>query len=418
VTSHLPEVATKPVAPRKSAHLYYVDMVRVLTVALVISVHVLALEPIPTTLATGALLTVMHVSREVFFLLTAFVLTYGYRSRSSVRWPSFWRKRYLFVAVPYVVWTVVYFFADQPRLDPAGPALRLFTHELLIGTARYHLYFLLVSMQIYLVFPLLRQLLRMTGKHHRALLVVSAVYQLAFYLAVQQGWSLGPLSGWLRTPDALLPSYLGFIVAGAVAAWHTEALVRWTRANIGRVYAGCAASIALGVGVFLAEVLIGGQGPLTASAVFQPVVVVESVGIAWGFLATGLLWQERGRPGSRVVLAGSDSSFGIYLSHPLLLQALLAGSAAVGLTSVAQRAPSGLVIAIELVIVVPALYLAAGLLSSALRRTPMSLPLTGRARLRRRPASTTTVPAATPRPVAQPTDRPVAQALPTSGGSR
>ncbi|HWE90547.1 MAG TPA: acyltransferase [Pseudonocardiaceae bacterium] len=367
-------------AEKARRHLHYVDIVRVLTVALVVAVHVLAFEPIAPTLTAGALLTMTHVSREVFFLLTAYVLSIGYQDRVSVRWLSFWRKRYLFVVVPYVVWTAVYFLADQPALRPFGSALHAIGYDLLTGAARYHLYFLLVSMQIYLVFPLLRGLVRITRRRHGMVLAGCAIFQLLFYTAVQRGWSLGPLTGWLRHPDALLPSYLGFVVAGCVAASHQDALLAWTRAHLGRVLVGCAATLALGVGVFLAQVRWGGQPILLASDVFQPVVVLESVAVTWAFLAAGLIWQDHGRPGRRAARAGADASFGVYLAHPLLLQGLLMVSATTGLTALARHQPSIVVIVVEMVVAVPVLYGLSALLATLARRTPASLPLTGRAR--------------------------------------
>jgi hypothetical protein len=60
----------------RPAHLHCLDLVRVLTVALVIGVHTVSQQPGGTGLTNGALLTVMHVSREVFFLLTA--MTWGF----------------------------------------------------------------------------------------------------------------------------------------------------------------------------------------------------------------------------------------------------------------------------------------------------------------------------------------------------
>jgi peptidoglycan/LPS O-acetylase OafA/YrhL len=377
-------------------HLYYVDLVRVLTVALVIGTHVLALSPIAPTTTLGVLTIIFHVSREVFFLLTAFVLTYT-TVRRKPRWLSFWRKRYLFVAVPYVVWTVIYYFANGGPFS-FGP----FFQELLSGTARYHLYFLLVSMQIYLVFPVIRWLLRATDGHHGALLAACAVFQLLFSLAVQQNWSLGALSGWVRSPDALLPSYLGYVVAGAIAGWHREGLVAWTRAHLKLVFSGFVAANAFGVGVYLVQLLVGGQPVLAASYVWQPAVAVESVAFAWTFLALGLLWQERGLPGRAIVMSTSDASFGVYLLHPLLLQYGLALFGGVGLVAYAQTVPSGLVLLVMMVVLVPLLYVVAGLVTTALRRTPVSLPLTGRPR--RRP----------PVPVHKREDL----ALATSGGMR
>jgi peptidoglycan/LPS O-acetylase OafA/YrhL len=377
---------TGPSASAKGArqHLHFVDLIRVLTVGLVVAVHALAYAPVTPTVAIGAVTVVLHVSREVFFLLTAFVLTYGTGSR-PVRWPAFWRRRCLFVLAPYLTWSLVYFLANG---DPWGALGR----ELLTGTARYHLYFLLVSLQIYLTFPLVRWLIRVTRGHHGALLAAGAAFQLLFSLAVQQHWTLGALTGWLRAPDALLPSYLGYVVAGALAAWHREELVGWTRRHVGRVLTGGVAAVGLGVGVYLMQVGWGGQDPLTAATVFQPVVVVESVGVAWLFLLAALRWEERGRPARRLVRAGSDASFGVYLGHPLLLQATLAVGAVTGGTALAQRLPGAVVLLVTLGLVAPALYLASGLLTVAARRSPVSLPLTGRTRQRH------AAPVAAPRP--------------------
>ncbi|SFJ24285.1 acyltransferase [Amycolatopsis sacchari] len=360
----------------RGEHLHYVDLIRVLTVGLVIGTHVLALAPVPPTALDGALGMVFHVSREVFFLLTAFVLTYS-TGRKRVRWPRFWRRRYLFVVVPYVVWTVLYFLAD------GGPFLgENLVHQLLTGTARYHLYFLLVSMQIYLVFPLIRALLRATERWHGALLAGAAVFQLTFTYAVQQQWDLGPLTGWVRTPDALLPSYLGYVLAGSIAAWHRDALVAWTRRHTRAVFAGCAAMITLSVAVYLVHVYALGQPPLQASVVFQPVVAAESVAIAWAFLAAGLRWQESGRFGEKLVTATSDASFGIYLLHPLVLQGALLGATSIGLVGFAQTVPNAVVLGVLVVVALPLLYLVSGVVTAAARRTPASLALTGRARTR------------------------------------
>jgi peptidoglycan/LPS O-acetylase OafA/YrhL len=389
----------------KHRHLHYIDLVRVLTVALVIAVHVLGQEQLPPTLTAGALLAVGHVSREVFFLLTAFVLVYTYRSR-PVRPFSFWRKRFLYVGVPYVAWSLIYFLADNAQLDPVSAALATFGRSLLDGAARYHLYFLLVSMQIYLFFPLIRALLKATKRYHIVLVGLAAAYQVLFYLAVQRQWDIGPFSWLVRSPDEWLTSYLGFVIAGGIAAWHAEALADWTRAHLRWVFTGAWVTIGIGLAVYFGEVLLGGQNPLIASDVFQPVTVIESLGVAWAFLGLGLRWQDRGRAAGKLIRAGGDASFGIYLAHPLLIQALFMGTSAIGLDALAQQAPTVAAL-VEMVVFVPLVYLASGLLAVGFRRTPVSLALAGRGRLRPKPVP---IPARVPLPF---TNRP----LPTRGGT-
>jgi peptidoglycan/LPS O-acetylase OafA/YrhL len=394
--------------PAKAAHLHSVDVVRVLTIALVIGVHTTSQQPGGLGAVNGALLNVMHVSREVFFLLTAFVLSYSYRDRAPARWWGFWRRRYWLIGVPYLAWSLTYFFARGERAWPIGHALRAFGAMVIDGTASYHLYFLLVSMQMYLVFPLLRRLLWATRRRPAWLLVPAAAYQLAVYTLAQVHPDLGPFTKWLHDPSPYLSTYLGFVIAGGVAAMHADAFLAWTRDHARWIYAGCAVSVVAGVAVFFVQLWGLGQPPIVASSVFQPVVVVESIAVAWTFLALGLAWQARRTPGRRFVRAAADASFGVYLAHPLLLQGLLAASAATGLTAAAARLPDALVTAVSMVIVVPLIYLTCAAAADVIRRTPLSLALTGRTR--HRPGS--------PKPMPAPTAVPGPEVPATAGGMR
>ncbi|HEY0530588.1 MAG TPA: acyltransferase [Actinoplanes sp.] len=353
-------------------HLAALDVVRVLTVGLVIAVHTVSLQPGGIGWSNGAVLVVTHVSREVFFLLTAFVLTYAYRGQP---WPAFWRRRFLLVGVPYLVWSAIYVLAaGQPRRLPVA---------LLTGTASYHLYFLLVSMQLYLVFPLLRRLLRATAGRHRAVFVAAVAYQLTAYAI---------LPHLIARPDALLISYLGFVVVGGIAAVHAVPLLAWTGRHRGAVLLSAIAVTVCGLGWFVLQTVVLHRDPTTASAVFQPLIVIESVAVAWAFLALGLSRRgEAFRTGAfrvgafragafragafrtRVFRAGADVSFGVYLAHPLLLQGLLVA----GLGGLVAGLPQPLVTLLALAVVVPAVYLICAVVVAALRRTRLSLALTG-----------------------------------------
>jgi peptidoglycan/LPS O-acetylase OafA/YrhL len=331
-------------------HLPALDVVRVLTVGLVIAVHTVSLQPGGIGWSNGAVLMVMHVSREVFFLLTAFVLSYAYRDRPGVRWPAFWRRRYLLIGVPYLVWSAIYVVADrQPGF---------FLHAVLTGEASYHLYFLLVSMQLYLVFPLLRRLLRATAGHHRVVLGAAFAYQLIAYVVMPR---------LMTQPDALLISYLGFVVIGGVAAVHAPDLLAWTEAHRRTVLLSAAGLTTAGLGWFAVQTLLLGRTPSAASAVFQPAIVVESVAVAWAFLAIGLSWR------GRWFRTGADVSFGVYLSHPLLLHGLLAA----GLGALVAGLPGPVITLLSLTVAVPAVYLTCAAAVAAVRRTPLSLALTG-----------------------------------------
>lgn len=382
VTDTRPAVAAA--RPRRP-HVVAFDLIRLVIMVFVVGVHTLALGGGQVTVVLGAFTTVFHTSRELFFLLTALVLTYNYGHRGpaglrQVRWLKFWRRRYWLVGPAYVAWTLIYYAADGPGRGPFPAAV---WGDLLHASARYHLYFLLVTMQMYALFPVLRWVLRKTAGHHVALFAAVCAYQLALTAALQHyPVRSGPLVGWLNAAGSgtWLESYLLYVVGGALAGWHFDRICeftrRYARASIVALVAGF--GVVAGVGTYLAEVYLGGATPAAASAVFQPVVVVEALAFGWALLAVGLAWSDRGAPHRKFFAAGSASSFGIYLAHPLVLQGLLAVASASGVLAAVRGAPAALEVLALLGVVVPLVYGLSWVIASAARRTPLSLVLTGR----------------------------------------
>jgi poly(3-hydroxybutyrate) depolymerase/peptidoglycan/LPS O-acetylase OafA/YrhL len=364
-------------------------MIRLVIMVFVVSVHTLAFAGGRVTMSIGAVTTVFHTSRELFLLLTALVLTYNY-GRGPLKAGRFWRRRFWLVLPAYVTWSAIYYAADG---SARGPFPSAFLHDLENAGARYHLYFLLVSMQIYLLFPLIRWVLKKTEGYHAWLLGAALAYQAwltvgLHYKVGRQG--NGAIAQFLNAAGQgyWVDTYVLYVVAGALAGWHFEQLCAFTRRHLrngGRIAIPAAAGAAAGIGVYLIEIEVFGATPSNASAVFQPVVIFEALAFGWALLGAGLLWSDRGAPGRKFAAAGSASSFGIYLAHPLVLQALLliAGSrylgARGGLTGWLRRLPhSSLEVLILLLLAVPLIYAGAWVIASAVRRTPVSLFLTGR----------------------------------------
>ena len=88
------------------------------------------------------------------------------------------------------VQTFVVAVQEQDRVPLTGlyrwdAEVRAAYGDLLHASARYHLYFLLVTMQMYALFPVLRWVLRKTAGHHVALFAAVCAYQLALTAALQ-----------------------------------------------------------------------------------------------------------------------------------------------------------------------------------------------------------------------------------------
>jgi peptidoglycan/LPS O-acetylase OafA/YrhL len=358
-------------------HVHEADVVRVLTFACVIAVHTIHYTNPAQSVGANGVEMLLHFTREAFFCLTGFVLVHQSLGRPlAIR--SFWGKRFVAVGVPYLAWSVIYEVIKQHESITA--TLRHLPSDLALGTAWYHLYFLLVSMQIYLVFPAILWLVRRTAGHHAVLLSVSATIQFGLTTWLMYD---SPRSGWLEhvtnNADALLPSYQFYVLVGAVAAFHldrTTDLVRTHRVKI------VVAALLIGVATeafYLGAVYLG-SASATAAAVLQPAMLPWSLAAVAVLLVLGTRWNEHRRPDSRADRAlalASDRSFGVFLVHPLVLWLLLQ------LQARWWHVPFGPWLSVGAYVLVLAGSLA---FAEVARHTYASLALTGRRRIQ--PAAT------------------------------
>ena len=365
-------------APRKRRHIHEIDIIRILTFASVIGVHTISHTVSADDVPLHVVLALLHFTREPFFWITGFVLMWSYFHK-PVPMRKFWPRRFLLVGVPYLVWSFLYtLLYDYPRThhDPsAGGFLLDFVEAALKGTAWYHLYFLLVTMQVYLLVPVIAWLVRTTrGRGHYVVLGAAAALQLAL-MSWYHYWP-DVLPGFVAYDKQYFFSYSFFILAGAVCADHGEEFLGWVsrhRGLVGLITLGCAVVY---LGVFTIQHALGAS-LYSAGSPVQPAMVVWGVGVGLGFTAIGSIWSDRRREGTllaRSVDTATDRSFGIFLSHPLILWTLLwAGDG----WFAAHLDDPWLTIASYLIVVLGAVGL-----TELLRRSPVSLWFTGRPRRR------------------------------------
>ena len=359
-------------AEGRPRHLYEVDVLRILTFACVIGVHTTSHTAAADDLGLSGLLALLHFTRLVFFTLTAFVLVYSYTLRPRPM-AQFWPKRFLLVGVPYLAWSFVYvvssWLLSATRRGDVPDLVRTAAEGIVRGTSWYHLYFLLVTMQVYLLLPVLVWLVRRTRGHHVTVLVVALVVQLVVFA----GYQYFPASdAWMHGyQKQFFFSYVFFIVSGAVAADHADAFLRFIRVHRRAVLWASAGVGALTLGVWALQVGLG-LSLDAAGTPLQPVQVVWSTAVFVGFLAIGAAWADRRRTGSAVARAvdyASDRSFGIFLSHPLVIWLLLYGD---GPLEALVPKPWLTLVTYVLVLVLSVAV------TEAFRWTPLSVPLTGR----------------------------------------
>jgi len=350
-----------------------VDAMRPVKQVGVLSTHsILFFAPAAATVGSGAALLLLHVSREGFFFISACMLTYAYadlRLADGAGLGRFYRRRAVSVAIPYLCWNLIYFLYLLPTAHYPSVAAALGHLAWLAAIGYYQLYFLLVIMQFYLVFPLVLVLLRRTRGHHGLVLAAAAAAQAA--IAIGMHWQLLPaLMLRYGQQDAL--SYLLYLIGGSVVAFHLDEVHAWVVGHARLILV-----LTLAAGVFAEGIYFLAQEGVTTvlgagNDAFQPSVIPFNVGaITCGYLAgVALVRPGRSRRTKTVVRMGSDDAYGIYLSQMLFILALTW----LGWGKLGAVVPWPL-LCLATVGVVLVCCIA---LTSLLARTPLAVPLTGR----------------------------------------
>ncbi|GAB2658199.1 acyltransferase [Gordonia jinhuaensis] len=349
----------------------------------VIFTHTLAATTdVHLNVASNVLAMFFHFSRNTFFFLTGFVLTYANFSKSGFSARTFWPKRLKLIVIPYVLWSFIYWvyrFGTEGRLTAVPTSLDDYWNDLSRGVAAPHMYFLLVMIQVYLLFPALLWVLRKTTGHHRIVFAVSLALQVAIVATLTYYHPSSPwlAAHWWQAFTTFIPYQL-FVVLGALVAIHRDEFADRVRGRGFWIFAALLASSALAWGGF-AHRVYRGTSPLDSSAAFQPTLLPFLVIAALSLYTLGVWWADRRDARSvsaRVIDHTSNRSFGIFLSHMLVLNLLMYVTVD-NVPWIIRGVDAPWATLLVFVAVVP-LTLA---LLEVLRRLPGSLYLTGRPRL-------------------------------------
>jgi peptidoglycan/LPS O-acetylase OafA/YrhL len=365
----------------------HVDAMRPIKQTAVISTHALIyFSPLSTSLLASGLLTLTHFSRDAFLFVSACMLAYSYRNASGVNLGVYWKRRFMSVGLVYLVWTVIYFPVAAARQAQNFPYFRIpmssivsvaGLHSLLfnLATGYYHLYFLLVLLEFYVVFPLVLAFVRRYPRSHAYVLVGALLWQIFFPYAVRHAWFGFVFSSKLET--RLIFSYALYLLGGVIAALYLERfhdwVVRHQRALLGWTVVVGIVPLVMDYlyrhGHHLPKLITPGADPFAAAVLPYDVGAIVAVYL----LGVYLVNPQRSARTRAIVASGSEAAYGIYVSQLLWIFTLHRVATRFGWLGHVPWL-------IMMLFAVTFTYLMGWLFSAVFARTPLSRGLVGRSR--------------------------------------
>ncbi len=325
------------------------DILRVLATLAVIGIHVSADY---ASASWGGLLfnQITRFSVPMFIIISGFLLYFQDQNHSQPESVLvFYHKRFGKIIAPYVIWTVLYTLMNQYLLHtwPDVPQLAtVIIRHLLWGTGTYHLYFMVIIIQCYLLYPLLKAWLE---KHSLSfvfsLLLLCMLCQVALYLHTI---GIHPLPT-LAHPQLYLiafPIWVGYFGLGMYMAQFRTRLETVLTSG-GWLW---------GILWLLSLVLLVGDSYVTGSYASsgKPTIMLYVIMSLLFFYKLALQYQDK-KP--RLFHWLSRQSFLIYFSHPVALLFLQRIVHKIGLSSAWQGGGGMLLLyVLTVVITVIAVY--------------------------------------------------------------
>lgn len=167
----------------------------------------------------------MKFGTPTFIFLSSFVLFYSYYEKPFNRQviSGFYKKRFLYIIVPYIIFSIIYFALRQHYYgaeQPFAVTLQDFLTKLATGKAYTHLYFVFINMQFYLLFPFILLLFKHVPSFVKWALPVGLMIQCGFFVANYYVLQLPNRMSWA-------PSYASHYLLGAIIGIHYPQLRKW-----------------------------------------------------------------------------------------------------------------------------------------------------------------------------------------------
>ncbi|MBM7577799.1 acyltransferase [Jeotgalibacillus terrae] len=248
----------------------------------------------------------------VFVFLSGLVLFYNYEDKPYTlkTWLTFYRRRFMFILGPYLVWSIFYELFSYYMGYRQYEGLRAIWDNLLVGGSYYQLYFIMILVQLFFFTPFFIYLIKKFKFLNRYFFIIGFVLEFLYTM-----WNSE--TGAITFPFFMV--YLGsFFFGGWVGVHYQKVKHLW---NKKAAFGFAAMTIAFGLlytYAFYYSYTIG--DPIMSYSMLTIVKLLFFAASCYLLFKMGT-WIEQSAPSP--ILAVIERlriySFGFYLVHPFIL---------------------------------------------------------------------------------------------------
>lgn len=302
----------------KRDKLFELDYMRVIACFAVIIVHITATGVTGYIHGSFPHIVMLLINRSfkfttpIFIFLSGVTSFYSYRKKEFKYFP-FIIKRLEKVLIAYFIWCIIY-YETYIRLGYFMRDINFFIENVKLGTMSYHLYFVIIIVQMYIVGPIFYKLLKNSDKKILILIVAAIITVLsAEYIRFENS-------------DRLFLKYMFFYMLGIYVTLEYDKYILWIEKN--KVY------------ISVGFVIISAIYTLVS---FYDLKIITYIWFIFSIFAVffiyyvGLIMKRSLSKIYSFIKLFGQSSYYIYLMHPLVLTLAIMYTNNNGILSITKR---------------------------------------------------------------------------------
>ncbi len=319
----------------KRKYLYGVDLMRLLFILGVLIIHTSTVFTYKFQVGSASFLTLgsfhmpMHFTRMGFMFISGLVLFLNSYNR-PMHLIKFWKRRYFWVLIPYFFWNFIYHLVEHDFEKISTGNWWLQYWDLLIHGNGYYMYFLMVMLQLYLCYPLMRFLFKKTEGKHLIVFFCSIAIQLLITIFTKFIFPHLATENWpylFKSYGMFVLTYEGYFIAGALAGIHYSDVEKWIVSHIKQLFIATLIGIPTMVLYYFYNIYILKLSYNKAYEVHQPLIVVYALIVISNIFYVGYLYDRFVKNNKHpkliaFVSKAQKNAFGLYLTQTIALSIL------------------------------------------------------------------------------------------------